>query len=110
MLNAMNHVVQNALEVSGRNDRVAILIHKDSQFAYIEVTDSGPGMSPEFIANELFKPFRSAKGVTGMGIGAYQARETIRKLGGDMQVESTPGVGTTFRICMPLSKQPVTNQ
>lgn len=110
LLNAMNHVVQNALEVSGRNDPVAIVTHKDSQFAYIDITDSGPGMSPEFIANELFKPFRSAKGVTGMGIGAYQARETIRKLGGDMQVESTPGIGTTFRICVPLGQRPVTNQ
>jgi len=59
-------------------------------------------MTAEFIRDRLFKPFDSTKGSKGMGIGAYQAREYVRSLGGDVAVESTPGVGTRFTIQLPL--------
>ncbi|MBT7334800.1 MAG: hypothetical protein HN856_10535, partial [Gammaproteobacteria bacterium] len=60
-------------------------------------------MDAAFIQNELFVPFRSTKGITGMGIGAYQARDLIRSAGGDLQVTSTIGVGTTFIIRLPMA-------
>ena len=39
-----------------------------------------------------------------MGIGAYQAREYVRMLGGDVEVQSSPGQGTRFSISLPLSQ------
>ena len=52
----------------------------------IEVVDSGGGMSPEFVRTRLFKPFVSSK-PGGFGIGAFEARELIRAMGGRLEVE-----------------------
>ena len=60
------------------------------------------GMDEAFIRDRLFKPFFTTKASRGMGIGAYQAREYVRSLGGSVGVDSTPGRGTVFRIRLPL--------
>ena len=69
----------------------------------MEVEDDGVGMDEEFLRNRLFKPFDSTKGLTGMGIGVFESREFVRNLGGDIQVSSTPGVGSLFRIVLPCA-------
>ena len=71
--------------------------------AVLSVTDTGSGMTREFIQERLFKPFDTTKGSKGMGIGAYQVREVARELGGDVDVESSPGAGTTFTIVLPAA-------
>ena len=55
----------------------------------IDIVDHGPGMTPEFVRDELFQPFASTKS-DGHGIGAYQARELLRDAGGDLLVLSRP--------------------
>jgi len=67
------------------------------------IQDTGCGMTEEFISTQLFKPFASTKGLTGMGIGAYQAREYIRELGGSIDVTSEPGVGSCFSVRLPVA-------
>ena len=62
--------------------------------------DSGVGMSPEFVRSHLFKPFHSSK-PGGFGIGAFEARETIRAMGGNLEVESREGLGTRFLVRLP---------
>ena len=57
-------------------------------------------MSAEFIRDRLFKPFETTKS-TGMGIGVYESLQYIRSLGGDIEVESAPGAGTTVRVLLP---------
>jgi len=71
--------------------------------AVLTVTDTGSGMSHEFIQERLFKPFDTTKGSQGMGIGAYQAREYVRSLGGRVEVASDPGRGTRFTLLLPLA-------
>ncbi|MGB5672297.1 MAG: ATP-binding protein [Sedimenticolaceae bacterium] len=44
--------------------------------------------------------------MTGMGIGAYECREVIVALGGQVVVESTPGKGTVFRVMLPIAGNP----
>jgi putative PEP-CTERM system histidine kinase len=98
---AIGHLLQNALEATPPSGQVTLRAYEESGQAIIEITDTGSGMDDEFIRTRLFQPFDSTKGA-GMGIGAYECRETIRALGGQMEVESTPGSGTRFRVCLPL--------
>lgn len=69
--------------------------------AVIEIEDDGAGMDADFIRNRLFQPFFTTKASKGMGIGAYQAREYVRSLGGTLDVDSTPGRGSVFAIRLP---------
>jgi signal transduction histidine kinase len=51
----------------------------------------------------LFRPFDSTKGEVGMGIGAYQARHIVRRAGGELEVKSARGSGTTFVVRLPAA-------
>ena len=66
----------------------------------IEIKDDGPGMDPEFVREELFRPFKTTK-AGGYGIGAYESREYVKELGGRLEIESRPGSGTVVRIYLP---------
>ena len=105
-LTAINHLVQNALE-SSQQAEVRITTMAQNDRIYISITDNGHGMTQDFVDNELFKPFRSSKGVSGMGIGAYQAKSIIEGDGGELAVRSFVGSGTTFTIVFPDVKDPV---
>lgn len=98
----LSHLIQNAQDATPREGEVGISIKRSAGWVVIFIQDSGEGMSEEFIKNQLFKPFESTKGLTGMGIGAYQSREYVRKLGGSLEVTSEPGLGTCFTIKIPL--------
>ena len=63
-------------------------------------------MDAQFVRERLFRPFDSTKGSKGMGIGAYQAREYVQMIGGTVEVQSNPGLGTVFSITLPLSPAP----
>jgi putative PEP-CTERM system histidine kinase len=98
---ALTHLVQNAVDVSCPGDRVMVSSRRFGTRLSIEVTDNGPGMDDAFVRDELFLPFRSTKS-GGYGIGAFQTRELIRMAGGDLEVISEKGFGTTMRIILPL--------
>ena len=66
----------------------------------IIVADTGLGMSPAFIKNQLFKPFTTTK-ANGLGIGLYQCREMFSSAGGEILVDSEKGQGTKFRLVFP---------
>lgn len=102
---AIGHLLQNALEATPDSGRVSLRAYAAADQAVIEVADTGSGMDADFVRTRLFQPFDSTKGA-GMGIGAYECRETIRTLGGQLEVESTPGRGTRFRISLPLDTPP----
>jgi signal transduction histidine kinase len=69
--------------------------------ATVEVGDTGCGMSPEFVRERLFKPFQTTK-EGGMGIGAYESRQYVQELGGDIRVESQENAGARFFVKLPL--------
>lgn len=97
----IGHLVQNSIEATESVGEITVSLRGVDGNAVIEVTDNGPGMDDEFIRKDLFKPFRSTKG-RGFGIGAYQCRAYARELGGRLDVESTPGAGTTMRMSLPM--------
>jgi putative PEP-CTERM system histidine kinase len=97
----LTHLIQNAQDATPANGTVEVELSKANGEVAIRVSDSGSGMTPEFVRDHLFRPFDSTKGSQGMGIGAYQAREFARKMGGDVSVESEVGTGTTFVLSLP---------
>jgi signal transduction histidine kinase len=97
---ALEHVVSNAVEASPAGTNVRLSVERQDGRVRVRVEDEGPGMTPEFLAHEFFRPLRTTK-KKGLGIGAYQARAIIRGLGGDMEVQSTLGQGTTVSLFLP---------
>jgi len=70
--------------------------------ALIEVIDSGTGMPPEVLAR-IFDPFYTTKEPgKGTGLGLASLKAMVAEGGGDLDVESEPGLGTRFRILLPL--------
>ena len=96
----IGHLIQNAIEAVGDKDCVEVRLKRHLDKAIVEVEDHGPGMEPDFIRDELFRPFRSTK-KSGYGIGAFECREFAREHGGFLDVSSLPGRGTTMRITLP---------
>ncbi len=99
---ALIHLVQNAVDASEAKSPVFLDLSSDGLTAQIEIIDSGEGMSAEFVRNGLFKPFISSKS-GGFGIGAYEAREIIRSMGGRMNVQSREGIGSRFVVSLTMA-------
>ncbi len=97
----VGHLIQNAIEATPRTGSVVIRLAGEGGRALVEISDTGEGMSEEFMRERLFKPFDSTKSA-GMGIGAFESREYINELGGSLEVRSRLGAGTTFRVMLPL--------
>lgn len=104
LLSIVEHVFDNAVEASANNAPVSLQLYRKGETVCVAVSDTGRGMTQDFIRRELFRPLHSTK-EKGFGIGAYQAREIIRGLGGDLEVKSKPGSGTTVTIMLPLVKE-----
>lgn len=100
--NVLSHLIQNAQDATPKNGEVSLTLKAGADHGVLFVQDTGQGMSEDFIRDSLFKPFESTKGLTGMGIGAYQAQEYVKQIGGSMDVTSEPGVGSCFTIRLPL--------
>jgi len=99
----IGHLIRNAQDATPDDGRIIVRLFQRDDRAIIEVQDTGAGMDKEFIRNRLFRPFDSTKGKSGMGIGVYESRDYVHKLGGDIEVISRVGEGTTFRVSLPIS-------
>jgi len=104
----VTHLLNNAIEATmeadlagQETDPVRLRLRREDRRLTLEVIDTGVGMDAAFIRDSLFRPFTTSKPL-GSGIGAFQARELVREAGGELQVISVPGQGTTMRIVVPL--------
>jgi putative PEP-CTERM system histidine kinase len=103
---ALRHLLDNAAEASAPGVPVLVEMRREAGRLIIDIIDRGPGMTPEFVRDRLFRPLVSGR-AGGNGIGAWQARDLLRGAGGDLLVLSTPGAGTTMRLtlpCLPTSQ------
>jgi putative PEP-CTERM system histidine kinase len=101
----LGHLIQNAIEATPKNGQVKVGIRRQAGRVAITVADTGAGMTEEFIRERLFRPFESTK-PAGMGIGVFESREYINELGGTLELRSTPALGTTFTVTLPLHHRP----
>jgi putative PEP-CTERM system histidine kinase len=107
LTDALHHLVQNAIDACvlrarEGQDRVTIRSRTDESWLDILIEDTGTGMDQQYIEQKLFAPFETTKGVNGMGVGVFQAREIMRSMGGDLLVHSELDVGTCFTARLPL--------
>jgi signal transduction histidine kinase len=96
----LDHVVTNAIEAAPKGCPVTVRIGATNGSVGVAIADKGPGMTQRFIADQLFRPLQTTKG-KGFGIGAYQAREVMRDIGGNIDVRSKLGEGTTVTLLLP---------
>jgi signal transduction histidine kinase len=102
LTSVIGHVIRNAQQAcDAESGRVVVSVVAEGDRAGVQIEDNGAGMDESFVRDRLFRPFDSTKGSQGMGIGAYQVREFVEQAGGRVEVESTPGQGTVFRLCFP---------
>ena len=104
----LGHLVQNAVDATCGHGEISVSAYGEPGHTIIEVTDTGEGMTPEFVRERLFRPFQSTK-PAGMGIGAYESHRYVAELGGRIIVESAPGSGTRIRVFLPEPRDTATN-
>ena len=105
----VNNLVSNAIKYTDEGEvRVGITVLNG--WMTLSVSDTGSGMTPEE-QQTVFNAFTrlpGAQGNEGVGLGLTITREIVTLLGGRINVASTKGKGTTFRVCLPVKV--VTNQ
>lgn len=78
--------------------------YTEEDYVSISISDSGTGMSEE-VREKIFEPFYTTKDkINGTGLGLYFVFDSIKSLNGQIEVESEVGVGTTFKIFIPIIK------
>lgn len=97
------HLVQNAIDASAADAPISLRVETTADDMIVTIADQGKGMSPRFIRQDLFQPFRSTK-PGGFGIGAYEAREIARAHGGRLDVTSREGEGSIFTVVLPVAR------
>ncbi|MBT8117621.1 MAG: HAMP domain-containing protein, partial [Gammaproteobacteria bacterium] len=101
----VDNLVSNAIKYSPENGRLRVGLSSDRAYAYIEVTDSGPGI-PEAEHEQVFEAFYQGKPasqgpVRGTGLGLSIAREYARAHGGDVSVVKSNRGGASLRVVLP---------
>jgi len=95
------NLLLNAKEAIGVRGEIRIETRQENGGALLMVADTGCGMTPEFLSNSLFKPFKTTKR-NGLGIGMFQVKAIVEAHGGRIAAQSQPGQGSTFRVWLPI--------
>ncbi len=97
------NMVVNANQAMPQGGKLIIKtgVNATKDYIYVRIEDTGCGI-PEENIEKLFDPFFSTKGHNGTGLGLSVSYGIIQSHGGDIEVESTPGIGTVFTIYLPL--------
>jgi signal transduction histidine kinase len=100
------NILQNAEEaIPGGGGRVTITTSAGNGMAQIQIKDTGTGISSQVMKN-IFDPFFTTKpSVKGTGLGLSVAFGIIKKHRGKIRVDSQPGRGATFTICLPVKRE-----
>jgi len=101
LLNIFENAVDACLkEASGRPRKITFSVRGNPDEVDFEIADNGVGMERE-VRDKLFTLFFSSKGEKGTGLGLFITHKIVQQHGGAIQVKSTPGVGSAFRLRIP---------
>lgn len=106
----LQNLLQNAIRYSPNGGQIRVSVRpegEDADRAIVTVADQGVGISPEEQPH-VFERFyqgrnRLYQGHVGLGLGLYISRELLRQHGGDVWLESQPGVGSKFHFSLPVA-------
>jgi len=102
-MNLLSNAIHSLVDEDGGEIRIAT--HADAQYAYVAITDTGCGISPE-ILERVFDPGFTTKGVgVGTGLGLAISYQIVQKHHGELRVESEPGRGSTFTVVLPRDQR-----
>lgn len=102
----VRNFMSNAIKFSPEGSNVEITMNEEGDYARISVHDHGVGIAPERIQN-IFRKGETTYGTggeEGSGLGLQLCADFARKNGGDVEVESVLGEGSTFSVLVPLKK------
>jgi len=102
------NILSNAVKYNSENGEISAKIFSDSSHGVcFEITDTGPGIEPEKIS-QLCEPFTRLGAehtdIEGSGVGLSIVKLLVALMDGELQIESTVGQGSTFRVCFPSVK------
>jgi len=100
----LDNLVENACKYSDSDTLITVRVRKDEHDAILTVTDRGRGIAPEDLPYVFDRFHRgvNTQEIRGSGLGLAIVKEAVRRLGGRIEVESTVGVGSAFRVRLPL--------
>ena len=102
----MNLIVNAAHAIGDERGLIILRTRVSGDEVRIEVIDNGSGIAPD-VLKRIFDPFFTTKPVgKGTGLGLALSYGIVKKHGGRIEVDSVPGRGTTFRVCIPLRRTP----
>jgi two-component system NtrC family sensor kinase len=105
MQQVLVNLILNAVQAMSPGGKLSVKTHAGAEDSVtIEVTDTGKGIPHEFLPY-IFDPFFSTKGVEGTGLGMSISYGIIKNHKGNIKVESTVNVGTTFTIELPVYRE-----
>src|SRR5688572_8231882 len=104
---ALLNLVQNALDAMHTGGTLGIRTHVEGEQVYLEVSDSGIGMTAE-VRERAFEPFFTTKGQGGTGLGLSEVYGIVKRHRGQVEIDSQPGIGTLVRISLPRASMPIT--
>jgi signal transduction histidine kinase len=98
------NLLGNAIKYTASGGRVTIATARDGDRVAIAFRDTGRGIPGEELPHlfEKYRRVREAKRTEGTGLGLFIAKTIVAAHGGDIRVDSTPGVGSTFTLLLPL--------
>jgi signal transduction histidine kinase len=103
------NLVSNAVKYNRPGGEVELSVSRSPDAVRLAVRDTGGGMSAEEV-ERLFTPFERlsapSSGVSGTGLGLVVARQLVVAMGGQLEVDSRVGVGTTFTVALPEAPSP----
>jgi putative PEP-CTERM system histidine kinase len=100
----IENLVINAIEAMPEGGSLRVATWRDNGSAFVSVSDTGKGMTEEFMRERLFHPFATTK-KKGIGLGLYSCRDIIEQHGGRIDVASRVNVGTEFKVILPLKAE-----
>lgn len=97
----LENLIINAQEAGGSGTAIRINVVLDANLQ-IEIQDNGPGIQVDLLPRALFEPFKTAKS-NGSGIGLWQVRQLVERLGGDVRAQNVTAGGARFSIQFPFN-------
>ena len=104
MKQALLNILLNARQAIEKDGQIMVRTSREGDWLKIEITDTGPGMSPEVLA-QIFKPYFSTK-ERGTGLGLPTTRRIIEEHHGTIDVRSERNRGTSVTVRLPLAPAP----